>query len=192
MVMRHLMVNINSIPLHYLHYCIMTAKTAFTVLLDEKSKCNHIATDCIICIIRKSYLTIKIISYLWVMANKVGRPSMFSDPEDMQRLIDEYFELIREENEPATITGLCLHLGFESRQSFYEYGEKKEFTYTIKRARLMIENAYERNLSIANSPTGSIFALKNLGWSDKTEIDNTHHIGDFKISDVIKFSDKDG
>ena len=123
---------------------------------------------------------------------KLGRPSMFSNPEDMQILIDEYFALIREENEPATITGLCLHLGFESRQSFYAYGDKPDFSYTIKRARLMIENAYERNLSIANSPTGSIFALKNLGWSDKTEIDNTHHIGEFRIQDVIKFTDKDG
>lgn len=122
---------------------------------------------------------------------KVGRPPMFESPEQMQGLIDEYFEYIRSENEPPTITGLCLYLGFESRQSFYAYGEKEEFSYTIKRSRMMIENSYERNLSISNSPTGSIFALKNLGWSDKTEIDNTHHIGDFKIQDVIKFTGKD-
>ena len=122
---------------------------------------------------------------------KVGRPPMFESPEQMQGLIDEYFEYIRSENEPATITGLCLYLGFESRQSFYEYGEKKDFTYTIKRARMMIENSYERNLSIANSPTGSIFALKNLGWSDKVEVDNKSSDGSMTpVINIIKPKDE--
>lgn len=122
---------------------------------------------------------------------KVGRPPMFESPEQMQRLIDEYFEYIRSENEPPTITGLCLYLGFDSRQSFYDYGSIKEFSYTIKKARLRIENEYEKNAQFAKTPTFHIFALKNLGWSDKVEIDNTHRIGEFKIQDVIKFTGKD-
>ena len=152
------------------------------------------------------------------MANKVGRPPMFSDPEELQRKVEEYFVYIQGESdtrykvdsddegnpndeeeiywirkpEPPTITGLCLFLGFDSRQSFYDYGSIKEFSYTIKRARLMIESEYEKSAQFAKTPAFHIFALKNLGWSDRTEIDNTHHIGDFKISDVIKFTDKDG
>ena len=42
-----------------------------------------------------------------------------------------------------SITGLALWLGFESRQSFYDYEKKDGFTYTIKRARALIENEYE-------------------------------------------------
>ena len=112
---------------------------------------------------------------------------MFESPEQMQGLIDEYFEYIRSENEPPTITGLCLHMGFESRQSFYEYGEKKEFTYTIKRARLMIESEYEKNAQFAKTPAFHIFALKNLGWSDKVEVDNRSSDGSMTpVINIIK------
>jgi hypothetical protein len=68
-----------------------------------------------------------------------------------------------------TITGLCLYLGFDSRQSFYDYEQKVEFSYIIKKARLRIENHYEQCLQYGNV-TGAIFPLKNMGWSDKQEI----------------------
>lgn len=99
-----------------------------------------------------------------------GRPPLYSTPEEMQEKIQEYFD---DCGEQPTITGLCLHLGFESRQSFYDYQEKPLFTYTIKRARLMIENEYEKAGLTAKSPVFHIFALKNLGWKDKQELDHT-------------------
>lgn len=95
----------------------------------------------------------------------LGRPPKFKRPEDMQVLINEYFA-----NEPVlTITGLVLHLGFADRKSFYEYEQKKAFTHTIKRARTMIENGYEKMLANNGQVAGPIFALKNLGWKDKQE-----------------------
>ncbi len=106
------------------------------------------------------------------MANKkkVGRPPKYDTPEQLQDKIDEYIK--GDDKDKLTITGLCLHCGFESRQSFYAYEQKEKFSYTIKRSRLFIENAYEKRLQDRN-PTGSIFALKNLGWTDKQEIDHT-------------------
>lgn len=122
----------------------------------------------------------------------MGRPPIFDTPDKLQEKIDEYFiwingekgqavekdgELIQQWNrypEPATITGLALYLGFESRQSFYDYETREDFSYTIKKARLKIENEYEKKLS-SNAVTGSIFALKNLGWKDKTEQDLNVH-----------------
>ena len=74
-----------------------------------------------------------------------------------------------------TVAGLAYFLGFESRQSFYAYEDKIEFSYTIKRARLRIEKGYEQNLQF-NNPTGSIFALKNMGWHDKSEIEQNINI----------------
>ncbi len=97
-----------------------------------------------------------------------GRPPVFETAEEMQKLIDEYFILIKGEEGILTITGLCLHLGFESRQSFYDYEKKPLFSYTVKRARMMIENAYEYRLA-GNNVTGAIFALKNLGWEDRSQ-----------------------
>lgn len=112
-----------------------------------------------------------------------GRPPMYSKPEDLEKAIQNYIDnppkekLITATGEefeiPSfTITGLCWELGFESRQSFYDYELKDGFTYIIKRARLFIENAYEMRLKAPNC-TGAIFALKNMGWKDKSELDVT-------------------
>lgn len=118
-----------------------------------------------------------------------GRPPIFESPEAMQKMILGYLESCNpiEEKDgeetitfksPITITGLCLYLGFESRQSFYDYEKNEDFSYIIKRARLVIENAYEEGL-FYKSPTGPIFALKNMGWHDKTE---TEHSGEIKTT----------
>lgn len=120
-----------------------------------------------------------------------GRPPVFESAEDMQKMIDEYFNHIKGEEkeidgnkqwvrypEPITITGICLYLGFESRQSFYDYEKNPKFSYTVKRARMMIENSYEQKLSNQNV-AGSIFALKNLGWEDRQK---TEHSGGLDIN----------
>lgn len=95
-----------------------------------------------------------------------GRPPEFESPEELQELINGYFAY---DTAAPTISGLCYHLGFESRQSFYDYEKKEKFAYTIKRARLRIEEQYEKRL-FGNSNAGAIFALKNFGWSDKQEL----------------------
>lgn len=124
-----------------------------------------------------------------------GHPPKFSNPDDLQDKIDLYFKegvkkrtvLVGPANNRIpleipvpTITGLCIYLGFESRQSFYDYESRPEFSYTIKKARLFIENEYEEMLNTGNT-TGAIFALKNFGWTDKQEIDQTVK-GDWTIS----------
>ena len=74
-----------------------------------------------------------------------------------------------EKNEISpTICGIALYLGFASRQSMYDYENKIEFAYVIKRIRLSMEEFYESNLF--RNPAGSIFALKQHGWSDRQEI----------------------
>ena len=96
----------------------------------------------------------------------------YQTDEDLQQAINDYLESNKEN---PTITGLALHLGFESRQSFYDYEKNKEHSYTIKRARLHIENFYEKHL-IGQYTSGPIFALKNFGWSDKQEIEHAGKI----------------
>lgn len=101
-----------------------------------------------------------------------GRPAVYDSVEALEEKVNSYFELIEQKKEPATITGLAFHLGFESKQSIYDYEKHEQFSYPIKRARLRIEIEYEKKLS-TQSVTGSIFALKNMGWKDKTEQDIT-------------------
>lgn len=110
----------------------------------------------------------------------MARPAEFESPEAMQEAITDY---IQTNPGKLTITGLAYHLGFESRQSFYDYEKRDLFSYTIKRARMFIENEYEK-LLISNNTTGAIFALKNFGWTDKQDIE---HSGEIKITrEIIK------
>lgn len=98
----------------------------------------------------------------------VGRPPMYDNPEELQASIDKYFAEASEGK--YTITGLVLFIGFADRKSFYDHEKKSEFAHIIKTARTRIENDYEQTLRSQYS-TGSIFALKNFGWTDKTESD---------------------
>lgn len=110
----------------------------------------------------------------YAIGNEGGRPALFTDVNKLMESIDEYFE----NYSPITITGLALHLGFESRQSFYDYEKNEVFSYVIKRARLRVESMYEEKL-LGNNCTGPIFALKNMGWTDKTELE---HSGNMQLN----------
>ena len=117
-----------------------------------------------------------------------GRPPEYATAEELQAKIVEYFDkgvLVKKKilkdgfeiDVPyPTITGLTLYCGFESRQSFYDYEKKPAFTYTIKKARLFIEKEYEQLLQ--DGVTAAIFALKNMNWVDKQELDNPHRFPD--------------
>ena len=108
----------------------------------------------------------------------MARPPKYKTLTELEDKVNEYFAKTDDELlSQLSITGLALHLGFESRQSLYDYEKNKMFSYTIKRARLRIENFYELCLTGRN-PAGSIFALKNFGWTDKQQIE---HSGGVKL-----------
>lgn len=117
----------------------------------------------------------------------------FSTEKKLTNLIDEYFKLIEQANdainenltdsklssakakkdnncaESPTITGLALHLGFNSLHEFEDYEINGQFSDTLKRGRLRIEAAYEKKLHQHQPHTGIIFALRCLGWGKKTD-----------------------
>jgi hypothetical protein len=116
-----------------------------------------------------------------------GQPPKYKTSEEIQEKIDAYFVTEEVDGSPFTITGLALFLGFESRQSIYDYEKHGEYSYTIKRARLRIENFAEKKL-FTSTPAGAIFALKNFGWKDKQEIDLNHGV---KEPDLSQYSDEE-
>ncbi len=101
------------------------------------------------------------------MTNPVGRPPRFATVEEMQEAIDAYFA------ETAvgeyTITGLALSLGFNTRKSLIDYEGDEEFVHTVKKAKLRIEQDYEKSLR-KSGRSGDIFGLKNFGWSDAQDV----------------------
>ena len=120
-----------------------------------------------------------------------GAPAFYDSWSDMERECNGYFiyilgeweekvivvtvkgkrvkkkqEVCVREPEPPTVTGLALYLGFASVQSLEDYAKRgPDFSAVIKRAKLRVQHRYEKNLH-GEKPTGSIFALKNMGWKD--------------------------
>jgi len=123
-----------------------------------------------------------------------GRPPTFANPEDMQKLIDQYFKdcegemwlddngepivtkygpLYKKQPKPPTVTGLALALGFTSRQALLNYQAKPAFVDTVTRAKARIEEYVETRLFDKDGVNGAKFSLINnfKGWRDKQEVD---------------------
>jgi len=121
-----------------------------------------------------------------------GRPLKFKDKKELQKKVDEYFdvycweetvipekfnkkgevtreeETIRKQVKPYTITGLAVYLD-TSRETLMNYEKSEEFFDTIKKAKEKIHNYTEEKL-FSNNVAGVIFNLKNnWGWKDKIE-----------------------
>ena len=98
-----------------------------------------------------------------------GRPLAFESKEQLQEAINSYFDT----ETKCTLAGLAYHIGID-RQTLYNYSDEgHEFFDTIKRARERVSAIYEGRLIYDNNPTGVIFALKNMGWKDKQEIEQS-------------------
>lgn len=101
----------------------------------------------------------------YALGNNGGRPAHYDTPEEFAAAVIDYFDYCKTHTEKTTITGLCLYLGFASRSTLDDYVKKdEEFSYIAKRAKLAVENGYEKSGGVID-----IFALKNMGWKDKSE-----------------------
>lgn len=102
----------------------------------------------------------------YALGNTGGRPAYYDTPEEFAAAVIDYFDYCKTNATKTTITGLCLYLGFSSRTSLEDYiAKNEEFMYIGKRAKLAVENGYE-----LSGQTIDIFALKNMGWKDKSEM----------------------
>ena len=105
--------------------------------------------------------------------NRGGRPLLYKSVDEIQPLIDKYFEDCARDKRPLTIAGLADALDC-SRDTIYEYedNDNKPFTDTIKKARGKVLLALEEGIAgDKGNPAGKIFLAKNYGYSDKQEID---------------------
>ena len=123
--------------------------------------------------------------------NKGGRPPKYSRPEDMEKVVNQYFKECEEkqrvdaEGKPIcnksgrpvtyrdkipTVSGLARALGFKSRQSLLDYQAKKQFQDIILDAKLQIEIFVEEQLYTRDGYKGASFVLWNsFGWKPAAE-----------------------
>jgi hypothetical protein len=95
------------------------------------------------------------------LENKTGNESK-DQPAPTKKIWDR-------DPEPATFAGFAVHLGFSSLQALDAYIEAGKYNETLKFGHLRVEASYERKLH-AQSATGAIFALKNRGWNERSEV----------------------
>jgi hypothetical protein len=106
-----------------------------------------------------------------VKATLRGRPLKFETPEELKKVIQDYFTKI--DPEEYSVTGLALVVG--SKQLIQDYEKRPEYGDIIREAKLIVENSYELSLR-KHGRTGDIFALKNFGWRDSRNIEHSGEI----------------
>lgn len=99
-----------------------------------------------------------------------GRPRIYNDIDELEQECEKYFADCTANKLRPTVTGLTLALGFSDKTTLYDYRDREEFSHPVKKALTKIEHSLESKLD-GNSVAGIIFGLKNMGWKDKTEVD---------------------
>ncbi|MBS1525196.1 MAG: hypothetical protein JST19_06080 [Bacteroidetes bacterium] len=121
---------------------------------------------------------------------------LFDSVVKLNQLVDQYFEYIKGEYQPAvkqpklgktkseagsericirepeapTLAGMILYLGFNSREEFESCAAAGRYRGPLNRAKLRIEAIFEQSLH--GHSGGAIYALKSMGYMesmDKTE-----------------------
>ena len=100
-----------------------------------------------------------------------GRPKKFNNKEELQNKIDEYKLYLKDNDKPPTMAGLAYYTGID-RTTLYNYKKDDEFFNTIKEFVDWILMNYEET-AICKPSGGIVFLMKNYGYADKVEIENT-------------------
>jgi hypothetical protein len=109
------------------------------------------------------------------MENKIGRPLLFKNVEELEGRMAEYWDYCKLSKKPLTLGGLSYYLNID-RKTLLNYSKKEAFFPLIKDARERVLMDMEERLQTSGQPTaGVIFAIKNSnerwhGWTDKQEI----------------------
>ena len=121
-----------------------------------------------------------------VEKRKPGHPRKIANPDEFNRLVDVYIADRKTAGQPITRTGLILAVALASEDGWDGYVERPEYAGAIKRARRLIEEVYEARLH-GKDCVGAIFALKNMGWSDRLDVESRGWLASI---DVTRLSDE--
>lgn len=98
-----------------------------------------------------------------------SRRPKFQDKEELEDRIDLFYDMCECLNMPVTYTGLMLVLGLNNKNQLSSLRYHQEYGELVSAAIASVEFFYESKLS-EGKPVGAIFALKNFGWSDRTDV----------------------
>lgn len=103
------------------------------------------------------------------MKTRVGHIIRYESPLILAEMLNAYFDEMDALRVPYTISGICLAIGY-GRERFLSHETESEIGKLINQARLLIEQQHEHRLYLGIKPAGIMFALKNMGWSDRQDL----------------------
>ncbi len=113
------------------------------------------------------------------MVHAGGRPRKYTK-DQVDEIIAKFEEYIKYHDVP-----IIAEFAYENdiiRESLYDY---QEFSTVLKKCTAKKEAALERGmLSGKFPPAAAIFSLKQLGWSDRHELEHSGNMGVTLIDDV--------
>lgn len=132
----------------------------------------------------------------------MGMTPKYETPEEFEAAVQAYaeyceagepFELYDRKRQtvhsinrkiPMTLADMAYFLGFESRQSLIDYSEKLQFSFTVARAKLMVERDLVRRAlnGDSDSKVSVLLLSSNYGYTLKTDLGEAIQ----GISDVLK------
>lgn len=85
--------------------------------------------------------------------------------EELYALVESYFTKCREENRAPTTSGLAVHCGYSSRQTFDEAAAiDEDYKLIITQAKARISDHLEGQASSGKGGSGLTLMLHNFGW----------------------------
>jgi hypothetical protein len=95
-----------------------------------------------------------------------------TDPVQVAERLEEYFNTTLESQ--WTLSGIALYVGIEWQDLIFLSEERPKIKQLLAKARLLVQTEYEKSLRASGK--GDMFVLKNLGWKDKTEVNQTSQV----------------
>lgn len=105
-------------------------------------------------------------------------------PVELWTKVNEYFELTRKNKINDSQADLLLYLKIGPGK-WRNYCKDPKYRDATEYAKLQFQKWYEIRLKYDKNSYGAIFALKNLGWSDKQDL-NVALDTDLTIEQVVK------
>ena len=106
-------------------------------------------------------------------------------PEELEKIAINYFEDCAEKGNTVCITGFCVFAGTYRDYLSKLVDNKPEFIDIVKRIREIIAFSYENGGLTGKIPVAqAIFLQKNMGFSDRMEIDQ-RITGDISLSQIL-------
>ena len=104
------------------------------------------------------------------MIKRVRKRIKYKNPVVLAEMVNGYLDECEALEVPLTIAGLCLSIG-RTKKDLMNSSVDTEMGDVLVQARMLVEQELETRLYTESRTAGVIFALKNLGWSDKKELD---------------------